>query len=262
MTEAYREADARFLILDYDGTLVSYAPRPQDAMPSASLLSMLGTLARDPANCLAIVSGRHRSDLEGWFGEIEGLWLAAEHGAVVRPPGSHEWEPLRSSIPVDWKERVYPVLEHFVDRTPGSFIEEKDYSLVWHYRMSDPDFGEWLANELVATMEEMLAATELRAVRGVKSIEVRLAWAHKGELVTRLTESCTEPQFYFAAGDDRTDEDIFERLPPEAWTVHVGERRSQARFRLPDSAAVHAVLRAFVDSAARAAQASGATAAD
>lgn len=249
--EAYMAAAHRFILLDYDGTLAPYATRPQDAVPSARLIDVLATLARDPANCLAIVSGRHRLDLESWFGAVDGLWLAAEHGATVRVPGAKQWEPLRANVPVDWKERVLPVLEHFVDRTPGSFIEDKDYSIVWHYRMSDPDFGEWLANELAATMEEMLAGTELRAVRGVKSIEVRMAWAHKGELVARLTGDCTQPQFYFAAGDDRTDEDIFERLPADAWTVHVGDRRSQARFRLRDPHAVLDILQSFADASVR-----------
>jgi trehalose-6-phosphatase len=42
-------------------------------------------------------------------------------------------------------------------RTPGSFVEEKDYSLVWHYRLADPEFGAWLANELVSMLEAMLA---------------------------------------------------------------------------------------------------------
>jgi hypothetical protein len=58
---------------------------------------------------------------------------------------------------------VYPFLEHYADRTPGSFVEEKEFSLVWHYRMSDPEFGEWLANELAHELEQMLADTLLRA---------------------------------------------------------------------------------------------------
>ena len=87
---------------------------------------------------------------------------------------------------MEWKARVRPVLEHVVDRTPGSFVEEKEYSLVWHHRMSDPEFAEWVANELVTTLDEMLAETELRAVRGQKSVEVKLAWANKGEAAVRL----------------------------------------------------------------------------
>jgi trehalose 6-phosphate synthase/phosphatase len=247
VTEAFRAARRRLLLLDYDGTLVSYATRPQAAVPPAELIDMLTELASNPLNCVAVVSGRSRVDLEAWFGAINGLWLAAEHGAVMRSPASMTWEMFRSNLSTDWKEHVYPVLEHFVDRTPGSFIEEKEFSFVWHYRMSDPEFGEWLANELVANLEEMLADTELRAVRGRKSVEVKLVWANKGEVLAQLTESCPSPSFLFAAGDDRTDEDLFERLPDEAWTVHVGTNRSRARFYLPTTGEVRKLMARFVE---------------
>jgi trehalose 6-phosphate synthase/phosphatase len=124
------------------------------------------------------------------------------------------------------------VLEHFTDRAPGSFIEEKEYSLVWHYRMSDPEFGEWLANELASSLDEMLAESELCAVRGQKSVEVRLSWANKGEVAAQMVNDLPESAFKLAIGDDRTDEDLFERLPDDAWTIHVGGGASRARFRL------------------------------
>jgi trehalose 6-phosphate synthase/phosphatase len=108
--------------------------------------------------------------------------------------------------------------------------------------MADPEFGEWLANELVAVLEELLAETELRAVRGVKSVEVRLTWANKGEVAAQLEDLEPPPSFRLAVGDDRTDEDLFERLPPDAWTVHVGEGPSSARFRVPDVRAVRRFL--------------------
>ena len=81
------------------------------------------------------------------------------------------------------------MLEHFVNRTPGSFIEEKEYSLVWHYRRSAPEFGEWLARELVAMLEGMLADTELRAIRGRKIVEVKPLWIHKGAAVERFASA-------------------------------------------------------------------------
>ncbi|HEX8651062.1 MAG TPA: bifunctional alpha,alpha-trehalose-phosphate synthase (UDP-forming)/trehalose-phosphatase [Pyrinomonadaceae bacterium] len=247
VVQAYREAQSRLLLLDYDGTLVPYANRPQDASPPASLVNRLTRLAAHPANCVALVSGRSRADIEAWFGRIHGLWLAAEHGAIMRSPDTKKWETPRLNYPVDWKAQIYPVLEHFTDRTPGSFIEEKEYSLVWHYRMSDPEFGEWLANELVANLEEMLAHTELRAVRGAKSVEVRLIWANKGEFVKRISEVCPDQQFLLGAGDDRTDEEIFERLPADAWTIHVGRRRSLARFQLRDHADMWNLLESFAE---------------
>ena len=236
--EACRTARRRLLFLDYDGTLVPFRNRPHDAVPPLGLVALLTRLSHRPGDRVVLVSGRPRAQLDPWFGPIKGLWLAGEHGAILRRAGSASWEGLRPSLPVEWKSRVRPVLEHFTDRTPGSFIEEKEYSLVWHYRMSDPEFGEWLANELTSSLDEMLAESELTAVRGQKSVEVRLSWANKGEVAAQMVNDVPEPTFKLAIGDDRTDEDLFERLPGDAWTVHVGEGSSRARFRLSSPRAV------------------------
>jgi trehalose 6-phosphate synthase/phosphatase len=241
---AFLLARRSLLLLDYDGTLVPFANRPLGAAPAAPLLELLARLASDPERRAVVVSGRPRLQLETWFGGVAGLWLAGEHGVVLRDPALGEWAPLQPSPPAGWKERVQPVLEHFVDRTPGSFVEEKEYSLVWHYRMADPDFGDWLANELVGTLEDLLAETELRAVRGQKSVEIRLTWASKGAVVSRM-EELWPADFRLAVGDDRTDEDLFERLSPDAWSIHVGEGPSLARFRVKDPFAVRALLERF-----------------
>jgi trehalose 6-phosphate synthase/phosphatase len=243
---AFRAAGRRRLLLDYDGTLVSYTRRPQDAVPTDALISLLTRLAAVPSNTVAVVSGRSREVLERWLGSVEGLWLAAEHGATVRAPDTREWELFRPGSADHWKERVRPVLEHFVDRTPGSLIEEKEFSVVWHYRMSDPEFGEWLANELVSTLEQMLAETDLRAFRGRKIVEVKPVWANKGEVLARLSESdAGAPSFCLAAGDDRTDEDLFARLPADAWTIHVGGNRTRAKFYLSNPEEMRALLDAL-----------------
>jgi trehalose 6-phosphate synthase/phosphatase len=227
--EAFRAAPKRLLLVDYDGTLVPFAGRPREAIPPAHVLALLGGLAAQPGVTLSLVSGRSRYDLERWFGRVDRLWLVAEHGAAVRPPGQG-WELVRGGPPPGWKAKVLPLLEHYLDRTPGSLIEEKEFALVWHHRLSDPEFGEWLANELVATLDEMLADTELQAIRGNKTVEVRLVWANKGTVVDRLESEHRDAGFRLAIGDDRTDEDLFERLRDRAWTVRVGEGRSTARY--------------------------------
>jgi len=242
---AFRAAGRRLLFLDYDGTLVPFRNRPHEVVPPGRLVSLLTRLSDRSGDRVVLVSGRPRSQLDPWFGSIEGLWLAGEHGAILRRPGSASWEALRPMLPVEWKTRVRPVLEHFTDRTPGSFIEEKEYSLVWHYRMSDPEFGEWLANELAANLDEMLAESELCAVRGQKSVEVKLSWANKGEVAVQMVNEVPEPVFKLAIGDDRTDEDLFERLPADAWTIHVGDGASRARFRLASPRAVCEFLEAL-----------------
>jgi trehalose 6-phosphate synthase/phosphatase len=114
--------------------------------------------------------------------------------------------------------------------------------------MSEPEFREWLAGELVALLEELLAQTELRAYRGRKAVEVRPMWANKGALVERLQGLWGPADFRFAAGDDRTDEDVFESMDPEAFTVHVGFDETRARFRVPDAPAMRLLLEKFTAS--------------
>jgi trehalose 6-phosphate synthase/phosphatase len=240
--EAYAHASRRLLILDYDGTLVPFADIPQRAVPPPDLIRLLTTLASERQNTVALVSGRRGHDLDRWFGAIKNLWLIAEHGAELKPPDSQLWEPLRPESSPHWKSTVTPILEHFVDRTPGSFLEEKQYALVWHYRMTEPEFGQWLGNELVSTLEAMLAETDLRALRGNKIVEVKPVWANKGEAYARLQMAQPESDFVLAMGDDRTDEDLFERIPDGHWTVHVGPGPTKAAFVVPDVVAVRSLL--------------------
>ncbi len=247
-TAAFRACRHGVLVLAYDGTLVPLASRPSEATPPPDLVSLLQHLGGGGRHRVAIVSGRSRIDFERWFGDVESLWLAAEHGAVLRSPTDREWSAIRPSPPEDWREHVLPVLEHYVDRTPGSFIEAKEYSLVWHYGMSDPEFGEWLANELVASLEDLLAETELLAIRAHKSVEVKFVWASKGEVVRRLEAAGPVPDFRLAVGDDQTDEDLFAVMPPEAWTIRVGGGPSQARFQLGGPGEVRRLLESLADS--------------
>ena len=45
LARAFRSAHRRLVLLDYDGTLVPFADRPQDAAPSRPLLAILQRLA-------------------------------------------------------------------------------------------------------------------------------------------------------------------------------------------------------------------------
>jgi trehalose 6-phosphate synthase/phosphatase len=228
------------LFLDYDGTLVSFAARPYEAHPDEELKRILTELASDEANQVYVVSGRKAADLELWLGLIPKLGLSAEHGARWRAPNSSTWQGRTADT--KWKDSVRPILQHFADRTPGSLIEEKEFALVWHYRATEPEFGEWLGTELVAMLEGMLAETELRAYRGNKIIEVKPMWANKGAFARELLAPYAEGEFVLGIGDDRTDEDLFQELPRWAWSVHVGSGPSKARFRVPGTRGVRRLL--------------------
>jgi trehalose 6-phosphate synthase/phosphatase len=221
------------IVLDYDGTLVPFAARPDQATPNTAVFNLITRLCVDRSNTVAIVSGRRSEDLEKWFGGIERLVLGAEHGAKVRESGGQGWRLLRDGPnSPEWKEQVRPILEHYVDRTPGSFIEEKDLSLAWHYRMAEPEFAEWLAGELVALLEGMLSAFEVAPVRGQKVVEIRPVWANKGEFIDWLLREQVLADFYLAAGDDLTDEDMFAKMPTDSIVVHVGPNVPRAAFRV------------------------------
>ena len=242
IVDAARTARERVFWLDYDGTLVAIAPRPADAGPTAAAHDVLRRLVADPANHVVVLSGRPRGELDGWFGGIAGLWIVAEHGILLRDPRSRSWRPLHAVVDASWKDGVCPTLELFADRLPGSFVEEKEYGLAWHYRLADPEFGTFLASELVALLNIQLVGTDLVVLSGRKVIEVRFGWATKGDAALAIRNWIPAPDFELAAGDDRTDEDLFGRLPDTAWTLHVGPAASRARYRVRDSADVLSIL--------------------
>jgi trehalose 6-phosphate synthase/phosphatase len=97
-------------------------------------------------------------------------------------------------------------------------------------------------------LEAMLAETELRAFRGDKIVEVKPVWANKGQALDRLLSEVPTPDFIFAAGDDRTGEDLFERLPNNAWTVHVGAGPTRGSFVVSDFQSLRRVLELLVES--------------
>lgn len=237
LVAAYRRATRRALLLDYDGTLTPLVKLRQRATPSPRLLAILAALQRDRRNVVAIISGRDRHTMERWLGGT-GCILIAEHGAWLRDPAEGEWRKLHPELRDDWKASVRPILERVVAQTPGSSLEEKDFSLVWHYRTADPEFGLWQARELYSQLQGMLAGTGLQVQSGNKVIEVKWAEVHKGAAAAHLLERVQPVDFVLAMGDDRTDEDLFAAVPPEQWTIKVGEAFSAARFSLPSPAEV------------------------
>ena len=226
------------VLLDYDGTLVPFSSLPELATPDAALMRLLHSLAHLPRTELHVVSGRSRDDLEAWFGGLD-VGLHAEHGLWSRPYRGREWQALRLES-LAWKERVRPVMQHFTQRTPGSFIEDKGASLAWHYRNADPDVGLRQARELRLHLTETLSNAPVEVLGGNKVVEVRVHGVHKGRVLEAIR---AEPGVRFMAiGDDRTDEDLFRMLPPSAITVSVGTTRSRARFQIGNPMEVRELL--------------------
>jgi trehalose 6-phosphate synthase/phosphatase len=153
---------------------------------------------------------------------------------------------LFQELRADWKRDIRPVLELYVSRTAGSFIEEKDYSLVWHYRRADVELGASRARELTSHLTFMASNTGLQVLEGNMVVEIKNAGINKGAAAAR-TLGAYQPDFILAIGDDRTDEDTFGALPPEAYTIKVGGApRSLARFHVGGTTDVRNLLRSLL----------------
>jgi trehalose 6-phosphate synthase/phosphatase len=234
----FSAARHRLLVLDYDGTLTAFSEDPDSARPDDWLLETLGELAGSPKTEVVVVSGRDRHTLGEWFAGLP-LDLVAEHGVWVRS-GAEEWltiEPLND----EWKARIGPVLEAFADRTPGSFVEEKDFSLVWHHRAVSRELAETRVDEMKETLASIAGDYDLAVTEGNRVIEVRAAGVNKGRAAYRWM--CREDlDFVFFAGDDATDEDVFEVAPEGAWTVKVGLGPTHASYSVRHPRELRALL--------------------
>jgi trehalose 6-phosphate synthase/phosphatase len=235
------KSDNRIFFLDYDGTLTGFKDNPKHARPDKDLYELLDILAHNPKNRVVLISGRDKNTFEEWFGD-KPYTLIVEHGVWYKP-AKGDWEMIE---PLDdsWKESIYSSLEFYVDRTPGSFIEEKNYSLVWHYRKSDPELGFNRAIELKDELTSLVSNLNLEILEGNKVIEIKNRGINKGRAALKVLHA--EPaDKIVAVGDDWTDEFLFSELPDDAVTIKVGMAKTMAGFKVENFIEVRDMLKKF-----------------
>ncbi len=236
------QSDNRIFFLDYDGTLTGFHNNPQHANPDKELYDILDKLNSDPKNRVVLISGRDKDTFNEWFGE-KSYTLIVEHGVWIRNAGE-DWqmiEPLDAS----WKSSIRSALEFYVDRTPGSFIEEKNYSLVWHYRKSDPELGMNRAIELKDELNSLVSNLNLEILEGNKVIEIKNHGINKGRAAQMVLHSSPADKIV-AIGDDWTDEFLFSEIPDNAITIKVGMAKTVASYRVENVEEVRELLKRFI----------------
>ncbi len=240
----YNKATKRAIFLDYDGTLSPFKKNPADAYPDEELKAIIHQLSDIKANCVTIISGRDKETLEKWF-EGFNVNLIAEHGVWIRKIGGDWNMPVIASN--KWMATVRPLLENFVDNTPGTFIEEKNFSLVWHYRKAEPEHGDRRALELRDELSNLVGNQNIEIMEGNKVIEVKNGGINKGYAANQFLLSCPN-DYIMAIGDDWTDEFMFRELPPEAITIKVGIKRTSARYKVESVDSVRSLLKILASS--------------
>ena len=220
------------IFLDYDGTVREFVPDPAAAAPTPPVRDLFDALARDGRVDVTVISGRTPADLERFIAGYP-FGLIAEHGATLRPPRSDAWETLDGNESYPWKAEVGRIFRAYAESTPGSLVEEKRTSLVWHYRRADPQVGDETARRLMQDLGEVAAGGAMNVRLGKKIVEVTPPGINKGAAVRRLLERSPPYALVLVAGDDVSDESMFRLNLSNFLSIKVGADASAARYFLP-----------------------------
>ena len=242
IVSGFKDSKNRLLLLDYDGTLIPFAAKPGYAKPDRTLIALLKKLAS--VSTVVITSGRDRDTLTDWFGTLS-IGLVAEHGVWIKDI-KNNWKQI-APLDNEWKNEIRPILEFYTDRTPGSFIEEKDFSLVWHYRNVQKELGITRVGETKSVLSNIALNLGIEILDGNKVVEFKNIGIDKGRAALHWL-NMNKWDFILAAGDDVTDEDLFGALPPDAYSIKVRRGISKARFDVDSYKKFRSLLKKFANS--------------
>ncbi len=238
--EKYRIAAHRLVLLDYDGTLVNYAAKPETAKLSEHVFDILSGFIENPLTKIFIITGRSHLDIEKLLSHIP-IDIIAEHGAMVRESGLWKRQAINN---FSWKKAIIPIMNQFAVTCHGSFVEEKSFSLAWHYRTADPEIGYSCSRELIDLLTNIAPSYNLKVLDGKKVVEILSNETGKGRAVKKLFEQ-NSFDFVLSIGDDATDEEMFEYLLnfSNAYTIKVGEGTTFAKYQLTSIGDVAVLLK-------------------
>lgn len=229
------------LFLDYDGTLREFEAKPDLAVPTDEICRLLERMNGRDDYFPHIISGRSANFLERHFGHLNRFTLVAEHGFQIWRPGTDTWTLWDGTINHEtWKASIRDAMNCFVHEMPGSHLEEKASHLVWHYRgVEDQSKAEAKAEVFVEQLAKLVDQGRIADVRishGQKIVEASYRNVRKGPVMRKL---CEDKALYgdpyvgvLLAGDDVSDESMFDAAPSDYLTVKVGTAETSARFRV------------------------------
>ena len=240
IVQDYSLAHNRLLALDLDGTLIP--SNLEGYTPDKELLNLLKKLSNNSKNKIVILSGRQKYDLEQNFANIN-VGLIAEHGALIKRNG--EWENIEP-LDNDWMVKILPIIEFYMDRTPRSFIQQKEFSIVWNYKKVNKKLADIRSIELKNTLKNMALATNmnLNILQGPKFIEIKQAGINKVRAFSFWLDE-KNWDFILTAGDDITDESLFEVLPNYSYSIKVGLTPTEAKWYIDSSEKLIRLLKKF-----------------
>jgi trehalose 6-phosphate synthase/phosphatase len=231
LIKKFKKANNKLILLDYDGTLVNYELIPENAKLSEHLHEILIKLIDKPMTKVFVISGRGYLDIDKLLVRLP-IDIIAEHGAMMKESGV--WKNQINNND-SWKKRVINILNQVTFTCPESYVEEKKFSLAWHYRNTEPQSGFAHSRELIRLLEKTIPSYNLKILDGNKVVEILTNENGKGKAVKKLIAQ-TNYDFILSIGDDVTDEEMFEFFlhNSNAFTVKVGNGNTYAKNKVAD----------------------------
>jgi trehalose 6-phosphate synthase/phosphatase len=163
----YQKSNRRLFFLDYEGTLASWGA-PSDIILTSPqrTLDVLNDILLDERNTVYVMSGRQPEELDRLFKRVPNLGLIAENGCYLKEFGSTEWiefaDPEKMRV---WKESVEGIMQYYQERTPGSWIETRHCSLIFHYKnCEDQESASRQAGDCASHINDACEEQRVRAI--------------------------------------------------------------------------------------------------
>ncbi len=224
--------------LDYDGTLTPIVRRPEDALLSESMRSLIKELSR---RCkVAIISGRDRKDVEKLV-NVKGLIYAGSHGFDISGPKGMQMQNEQAENSLSVLDQAESELENRLDKIQGSQVERKKFSIAVHYRNAPENTVPEIKN-IVDDVHNQFHSLRKRYGKKIIELQPDIPW-DKGKAILWLMDQLNLDQDKFIPiyiGDDLTDEDAFGVLQDGGVSILVGNHghKTKARFTLQNVAEV------------------------
>ncbi|MEF3244986.1 MAG: bifunctional alpha,alpha-trehalose-phosphate synthase (UDP-forming)/trehalose-phosphatase [Caldisericaceae bacterium] len=216
--ENFVKAQKKALILDYDGTLVPFSNLREKTFPGKDLVELLKDFVKNDTY-IAISSGRRKESLEQFFKNFP-ITLIAEHGAFVKEPNT-DWKEAFDWVDTSFKEKIIDILNLYKDRVPGAEIEEKQFSVVFHYRNAKKEIALPASRELYDILVQLTANTNALVLKINNGIEIKPQEINKGIFVSQVAKRGYD--FILFAGDDSVDEEAFKVSNKYGYSIRVGK---------------------------------------
>ncbi len=229
--ERYRDAKHRIVVTNYDRVLVPFSGEFNSVEPTEFLKKIIAEITGNENTDLVINSGRSRKYLDKWLGDLD-INMTAEHGTWVKDADTNKWT-LMKKVSTEWKEEIMPILEMYNDRLPGASIEEKEYSVAWHYIKADVEQSSFISKELFDNLVSITHNMNIRVEYGSQAIEIYHAGIDKSEIVKYFLDK-KKYDFIFLIGNNWSDEELYRILPDHSYSVNIGNIYTDANFMIKD----------------------------